>query len=161
MRVWRRQEAFCFGYGLLAFIAILAGILPVENVVKVYFVAVGVVGLNQLRTLGAHRFRHRGEELTFLEQLLDSVNYPRWPLLTGLWAPIGLRYHALHHLFPSIPYHNLHEAHLRLMAQLPADSPYRQTVSPGLWAALSVLWRSARSSGAVRASAAREVQAAG
>jgi hypothetical protein len=31
-----------------------------------------------------------------------------------------------------MPYHRLAEAHARLMAKLPADSPYRRTVSPGL-----------------------------
>jgi fatty acid desaturase len=57
-----------------------------------------------------------------------------------LWAPVGLRYHALHHLFPSLPYHNLGKAHRRLMRELPADSPYRQTESPHLWASLRLLW---------------------
>jgi len=30
------------------------------------------------------------------------------------WAPVGLRYHALHHYFPGIPYHNLGFAYQRL-----------------------------------------------
>ncbi len=38
--------------------------------------------------------------------------------------PVGLRYHALHHLFPFLPYHNLGKAHARLIARLPAGSPY-------------------------------------
>src|SRR5487761_1224276 len=80
--------------------------------------------------LAAHRFRHHGEPLTYVDQLLDSVNYPRHALIAELWAPVGLRFHALHHLFPALPYHALAEAHRRLMERLPADSPYRQTESP-------------------------------
>ena len=45
-------------------------------------------------------------------------------LWAGLWAPVGLRYHALHHLLPSMPYHSLGEAHRRLKQALPADSQY-------------------------------------
>ena len=90
--------------------------------------------------------RNPGGEVTFLDQLLDSINYPRHPVLSSLWAPVGLRFHALHHLFPSLPYHNLAKAHQRLMAELPADSPYRLTNSPSLTASLVRLWRASRSS---------------
>lgn len=145
LRVWRVQEAACFLYTLAFAVAFVGGWLDWRLLIKVYLLAVGILGLNQLRTLGAHRFRHEGRELTFLEQLLDSINYPNHPLTAGLWAPVGLRYHALHHLFPSMPYHALDAAHWRLMAHLPADSPYRQTVAPSLYAALKQLvlssWR--------------------
>ena len=69
----------------------------------------------------------RRREMNFIEQMLDSVNYPHNPLIGGLWAPVGLRFHALHHIFPTMPYHALAEAHRRLMRDLPADSPYRLT----------------------------------
>lgn len=150
LRAWRVQETCCFLFTAAVATLLLTGIHPQITwtwLGKIYLMACGVVFLNQLRTLGAHRFRHRGEELTFVQQLLDSVNYPTKPLLTGLWAPVGLRYHALHHLFPSIPYHNLHAAHQRLIAELPADSPYRQTTSYSLLASLGELWQSARQSG--------------
>ncbi|HWL73233.1 MAG TPA: fatty acid desaturase, partial [Burkholderiaceae bacterium] len=48
-------------------------------------------------------------------------------------------YHALHHLFPSLPYHNLARAHRRLMAELPADNLYRQTVYPSYWSVIRQL----------------------
>ena len=148
LKTWRAQETACFLLALAAAIAFSLRVLPWTGIIKLYLVSTGVIFLNQIRTLGAHRFRHRGEELTFLQQLLDSVNYPGRPLIGGLWAPVGLRYHALHHLFPSMPYHSLDEAHRRLMDQLPADSPYRETVSTGLWATIAQLWREARTSGA-------------
>jgi fatty acid desaturase len=37
---------------------------------------------------------------------------------------VGLRYHALHHLLPSLPYHSLGTAHRRLAAHLGAGSTY-------------------------------------
>ena len=140
LKVWYLQEAACFVYMTTVAIGYATGRLPAGQLWHVYFIALGIITINQLRTLGAHRFLYPGDrELTFVEQLLDSVNYPERPWLTGLWAPVGLRYHALHHLFPALPYHALDEAHWRLMAQLPADSPYRQTNSPSLIVALKEL----------------------
>ncbi len=147
MRLWQRQEFTCFAYCLTMTVLLTTGVLPIKWLFLGYSTAVSIITLNAIRTLGAHRYQFdRQHEVTFVEQLLDSVNYPRWPLLSELWAPVGLRYHALHHLFPSMPYHSLPEAHRRLMTQLPADSPYRRTESPGLCASLRQLWRNARSS---------------
>lgn len=143
LRIWRVQEAGCFVYAVVAAILFAVGRLPISLLVHFYLMAVVVLFLNNLRTLGAHRFRHRGEPLTFVDQLLDSVNYSRQPLLNELWAPLGLRFHALHHLFPSLPYHALPAAHRRLMEQLPSDSPYRQTESPSLFVSIRELWRNA------------------
>ncbi len=64
------------------------------------------------------------------QQLLDSTNITENVLLSELLFPLGMRYHALHHLFPRLPYHNLGIAHRRLMFHLPDDLPYRETVYP-------------------------------
>lgn len=110
----------------------------------VMLVVFGVLTLNYLRTLVAHRYLSTGQELTLLEQFDDSISIEGTPLRTELLFPVGLRYHGLHHLFPSIPYHNLGIAHRRLMATLPADSPYHRTVFRNTWAALCCLWRDFR-----------------
>lgn len=144
LRLWRLQEGACFVYAVGAGTLLLTGHLPWTLLLQAYLTALAIIVLNHVRTLGAHRFRHHGEELSLVDQLLDSVNYPHHPLISRLWAPVGLRFHALHHLFPSLPYHSLSKAHYRLMAQLPADSPYRRTESASLRAALAQLWRCAR-----------------
>jgi fatty acid desaturase len=80
--------------------------------------------LNQIRTLVSHLWESSGTPLSVTEQYLDSVNMPPPGWLPELWAPVGLRYHALHHLLPGIPYHQLGEAHRRLTAMLPANSHF-------------------------------------
>ncbi|QPC98252.1 fatty acid desaturase family protein [Qipengyuania soli] len=80
--------------------------------------------LNQLRTLVAHLWENEGEAMTVTAQFLDSVNVPPPGAIAEIWAPVGLRYHALHHLMPSMPYHSLPEAHRRLVRELGAGSTY-------------------------------------
>jgi fatty acid desaturase len=80
--------------------------------------------------------------MTVTAQYLDSVNVPPPALLPALWAPVGLRYHALHHLLPSVPYHNLGVAHRRLTAMVEQDSPYHKASYAGLPGLVSQLARS-------------------
>jgi len=98
--------------------------------------------LNQARTLVAHLWENEGETMTVTGQYLDSVNVPPPGWVTVLWAPVGLRYHALHHLLPSLPYHALTEAHRRLCAELGAGSTYARSNYPGLFPLLGRLVRS-------------------
>lgn len=99
-------------------------------------IGIGVVSLvavlNQVRTLVAHLWVNDGEAMTVTGQYLDSVNVPPPALLAPVWAPVGLRYHALHHLLPSMPYHSLGEAHRRLIAHLGGGSTYDKANYPGL-----------------------------
>jgi fatty acid desaturase len=148
-RIWRIQEVLCLVYLLAVAAALATRTIGWSWIIQAYALAVFVLTINAVRTLAAHRYRHLPDEPhTLVEQLLDSINHPRRPLVTEIWAPVGLRFHALHHLFPGLPYHALPEAHRRLMNGLPADSVYRQTNSPGLWASLRRLWRDARESNA-------------
>jgi fatty acid desaturase len=97
---------------------------------------------NQLRTLVAHLWQNEGEAMTVTAQYLDSVNVPPPGLLAELWAPVGLRYHALHHLLPSTPYHAYPEAHRRLTARFGAGSTYSGANYPGMWMLLGRIARS-------------------
>lgn len=126
-RNMRFQEFACFAWCMGSFLSWYSGIMVASTPAIAYLLGVSLVLVNNIRTLGAHRWVGDGGELSFEEQLLDSVNYPHRPWITELWGPIGTRYHALHHLFPSLPYHNMGLAHRRLMAGLPQDSIYRQT----------------------------------
>jgi len=102
----------------------------------------GVAVLNQLRTLVAHLWGNEGEPMSVTAQYLDSVNVPPPAPWAGLWAPVGLRYHALHHLLPSVPYHSLAEAHRRLAARFGVESTYARANYPGM---VTLIARIARS----------------
>jgi len=137
------QEALCFTWCVwfLTCGTVLRGEVFDPFWIIAYVVGVSLILLNEIRTLGAHRWTGQGEEMSFEEQLLDSVNYPKRPWISELWGPIGTRYHGLHHLFPSLPYHNLGKAHRRLMKDLPSDSPYRLTVANSLTEEIIALFR--------------------
>lgn len=146
-RTWRVQEFLCLLYLLTIGTLAATRVIGLSWILEGYALAVFVLTINTVRTLAAHRYRYSQEEPhTLIEQLLDSINHPRNPLLTEIWAPVGLRFHALHHLLPGLPYHALPEAHRRLMGSFPPDSPYRQTNSASLRASLAQLWRDARAS---------------
>ena len=123
-RRWTIQEvaASLWAIALLAMVA--AGIIPLRAFLIFLGISSGVMFLNQVRTLVAHLWENEGEPMSVTAQYLDSVNVPPPATLPALWAPVGLRYHALHHLLPGVPYHNLGEAHRRLKASLAPDSLY-------------------------------------
>ncbi|MBH56601.1 MAG: fatty acid desaturase [Planctomycetaceae bacterium] len=142
------QEFLCFLW-LLTLISVVfftRGTLPWPFLIQSYTTAVILLILNALRTLGAHRWSNDEGQMTFEQQLLDSVNYPDNPIIGELWAPVGLRYHALHHLFPAIPYHNLGIAHRKLANNLPENNIYNQTGAKTLTGALRNLWQRAKAS---------------
>jgi fatty acid desaturase len=133
---WKLMDLACSLRVWAAVALVLLGLAPWTHLAKLYALGVLGLGLNFVRNLTAHRYRNEGGRMSYLEQLLDSINITGHPLLTELWFPVGLRYHALHHLFPAIPYHNLGIAHRRLMSHLPSDSPYRRTVYQSYFLAL-------------------------
>ncbi|HZC37115.1 MAG TPA: fatty acid desaturase [Sphingomicrobium sp.] len=131
-RDWAWQEAAC-GLWAIALIALTAtGVIPLRDLLIFIGVASGVMLLNQVRTLVAHLWENEGEPMSVTAQFLDSVNVPPPATLVIFWAPVGLRYHALHHLLPGVPYHALGEAHRRLKRELGPASIYAAANHRGL-----------------------------
>jgi len=144
---WVALEAAIF-LELLVFAALLiSGKVASSIFVRLYVLGMAASGLNWIRTLAAHGYRNTGGAMSYLEQVEDSNTVSGPPWLTELLFPVGLRYHCLHHMFPALPYHSLGRAHRRLMAQLPADSPYRSAMRRGFVEAVALLWRSAGAAG--------------
>lgn len=125
-RNWLWQETGASLWAMALIFGTAFGYLPLRAVVIFLGIASGAVVLNQIRTLVAHLWANDGDVLSITDQYLDSVNVPPPGLLPALWAPVGLRYHALHHLLPGVPYHALGEAHRRITKALPQASAYHR-----------------------------------
>ncbi len=131
-RNWIVQETAASLWAIALLSAVVTGVIPLNAFLIALGIASGTIVLNQVRTLVAHLWDNDGGVLTVTAQFLDSVNVPPPALLPALWAPVGLRYHAIHHLLPGLPYHALGEAHRRLSAALPVESYYHQGNYKGL-----------------------------
>jgi fatty acid desaturase len=140
MRRWEAATIMVWGtaIGLM-----VQGVLPSRTLLIWYAVLAVVSFLNTARVLGAHEYESDGRPRNRLGQLNDSIDTPGGPW-TEVWAPVGLRYHALHHYFPGIPYHHLGTAYRRLTAALPHESLYRKSTSPSLLRSLKALYLKAR-----------------
>jgi fatty acid desaturase len=139
---WLREELSCMTVVWLAVAAIAAGWLPLRAAVLWYVLLASILMVNHLRTLGAHLYAHEGGPMTLDEQVGDSINLwgPAWLRpFTALLAPVGLRFHALHHDFPTLPYHALGAVHRKLTRELPPGAVYRTTERPALVMALAQL----------------------
>ena len=140
--VIRLQEAGCFAWCLAILLAVvLVGKWPYPFLLQSYATGVVLLTMNAIRTAAAHRWSSEGAEMSFLGQMRDSVTVDSGRLVDLIFHPVGLRFHALHHLMPSLPYHNAGTAHRRLLAQLPDTSPYRATVERSMLASLRAVWR--------------------
>ena len=142
----RLQEVMTSVYGWAIVCLVYIGILPIQLLLMWYLVTLGTLFLNSLRTLCAHAYRNPGDEkMTLSEQFLDGVDVPG-NMFTTFWAPVGLRYHATHHLFPNMPYHSLGAAHRKLKAELSDNSLYMASCRKSMWHALTRLWADATAS---------------
>ena len=139
LRTIRWQSALIWSLWAMFLSFSAVGKLPWRIFAMWLLVSAFISFVNTLRTLGAHAYESDGNPLDRQGQLLDSIDTPgsSW---TELWAPVGLRYHALHHYFPGVPYHNLKQAYERLLTSLPSSSAYSASHSPSLAHSLSSLY---------------------
>ena len=113
--------------------AVLLGATEPSRIPMLYLLGATIVTMNQLRQLADHHFEGDGNKLSMSDHIQDSCNHLGKDPLTWLFFPFAIQYHGLHHLFPSLPYHNLAFAHNFLMRELQNDSPYRDLSQPGWW----------------------------
>ena len=104
--------------------------------------------LNTVRVLGAHEYESDGGAQGRHWQLEDSIDTPGGPW-TELWAPVGLRYHALHHYFPGIPVPQSLDRYERIVIAAPSHSTYLESTSPSLRRSLLNLYAKTRRSSIV------------
>jgi fatty acid desaturase len=135
-RRWLVQEASAAAIVWSVGLALAADLVPAAVVARWIIVVGGVFLINQLRTVMAHRYALDGRSVDDRGQLLDSVTLPEHSLFAPLIAPLGLRFHALHHWAPGIPYHDLGRVHRQLRAEAAPDDAYARTLAPDLGAAL-------------------------
>jgi len=143
--VWLAEELIaCLFVNSILFM-VFSGRLSGQWIIHWLIITEVSLTLNYFRALTAHRYRGTGEVMSFNEHILDSVTVAGNPFWTELWAPVGIRYHSLHHWFPQIPYCHLSEAHQTLMQKLPENHPYRKTIERSFFSAMSRLIKDGRS----------------
>ncbi|MEX2174788.1 MAG: fatty acid desaturase [Pirellulaceae bacterium] len=126
-------ELLCFLRAAMIPGMVLLGAAPWTRLPLLYALGVGTLVLNQFRLLADHHFETDGERFELDAHIRDSCNFTGRDFWTWLFFPFSIRYHALHHLFPNLPYHNLKAAHGYLVERLPADSPYRELDQTSWW----------------------------
>jgi len=112
---------------------LILGVADWTRPLLLYTLGVSVLVLNQMRLLADHHFHSTGDQVDMPDHILDSCNFTGRDWMTWLLFPYSIRYHALHHLAPTLPYHNLAAAHTYLVQHLPAESPYRSLDQADWW----------------------------
>lgn len=108
----------------VALYALYAYLLP-ETLGIAYAVLVAGWWLTTIRIPLEHRMEHLLERSDKRDHILDSftIESP----LAAILQPLAMRFHAAHHLYPGVPYHNLPALHRDLKA---SDGEYRATIVP-------------------------------
>jgi fatty acid desaturase len=139
-----RQELGCLLWWTL-FVAFAVLIREPRIILHWYIVTYLILTVNFVRSMAAHGYTNElGDSVSHEGQLLDSITITGFSPVALLLAPVGMRYHSLHHLFPTLPYYSLRKAHNRLVSVLPSDHIYRKTLVPGIGAAFLAFFKTFR-----------------
>ncbi|EQC43811.1 fatty acid desaturase [Bacteriovorax sp. Seq25_V] len=131
-----RNDLMCSLTTIIGLALILTGLLPMKLIPMWFGMVFTASLLNMYRAKFNHVYNNKERaSLSWEDHLLDCITVDRG-IFTEIWSPVGLRYHTLHHVMQEIPFHNLKKAHEHLMANLPADHIYRQTVVPNFMGAI-------------------------
>jgi len=123
-----REDLICALYKVLLVCLLYFKVLPLDFIILYYGAFVIASLLNMYRALFNHIYANKsGESLSWEDHLMDTATIEPG-LITNLFFINGLNYHALHHLFPDLPYHNLKKAHQKLMMSLEEGHIYRKSV---------------------------------
>lgn len=115
---------------------IYLGQIPSKALALWYGMIVFASMLNMYRAKYNHVYNNKERTaLSWEAHLLDCLTIDKG-IITEIISPVGLRYHALHHVMQEIPFYNLKRAHEYLLLKLPADHIYRQTVVANFWMAI-------------------------
>lgn len=126
-------EWLCWVRATQILVVIALGITDWTRLPLLYSLGFGVLCMNTLRLAGDHHGNSHGAAVSMSDHILDSCNYTGRDAMTAILFPFSIRYHALHHIFPSLPYHNLAAAHRYLVQTLDPTSPYRSLDRNGWW----------------------------
>ena len=139
-QMWFLQEAACCAWCATVLGLVCAGDISITRLAQASAILTSVVLVNAFRVLAAHRYRSIGQPLSLADQVRDSNDFPN--LVAELWAPVGLRFHAVHHLLPQLPYHALPDARRLILMRCGVHHPLSETSRGSLYKVLRELFRS-------------------
>lgn len=121
---YRIYDFLCFFYLATVLVLVGYGYIPLKFIYSWYLIMLIALTFNSIRSFGStHLYKFKGSEVSFDSHILDSINVDSESILTYILCPVGLQYHGVHHIFPSIPYHNLKESFNILKRDFP-NHPY-------------------------------------
>lgn len=139
-RNWYIQDAWCAFYGVGMLALIYFQLWPWE-LLPLWYAVFGIANaMNMYRGTIVHRYFGDFSTMNRKQMVLDCITLPTNKFNVWLF-PLGMGYHALHHMFPQVPYHHLDALHAQLMNDLPDNHPYRATLIKNYREGLEVLSR--------------------
>lgn len=131
LRTMMSQDLLCSAYKITLIALVYLEVLPFQFIINFYFAFVIASLINMYRALFNHLYANESlVSLSWEDHLLDTATI-KPGIFTHLIFVNGLGYHAIHHLFPEMPYHNLGKAHKKLIKNLSDDHIYKQNIFTG------------------------------